>query len=163
MLYLHRMKIIKPIITVFLLLTYSLGFAHNLFPHCQELISGEYQASHHHHEHHQHESGEGTNPEHEHIIHEGHFDAGIYDFIICFLSEMEHPANDCNIENYVPAKANDNLKELTKAKLIAVLFTLFRFTEQFETLLEYSRADVTIYLSPLLDNSPHRGPPSLSC
>ena len=157
------MKIFKLVISIFLLLTYSLWFAHTLVPHCQELISGEYQTSHHHHKHHQHQPGEEKNPNHEHVLHENHFDAGVYDLILCILSETEHPANDCNIEHYVPAKANDNFKELTKAKLITVLSTLFHFTEQPELLPENSSEDVAIYLSLPLGNSPHRGPPSLSC
>jgi hypothetical protein len=157
------MKIIKSIISVSVLLTYSLGFAHTLVPHCQELISGEYQTSHHHHKHHQHQPGEEKNPNHEHILHENYFDAGVYDLILCILSETEHPSNECNVDHYIPVNGNDNLKELTKAKLLAVLFTLFQFPEQSDTLSDYIGEDVAIYQSPPLDNSPSRGPPYFSC
>lgn len=155
---------LKFCISFFLLLTYTFGFAHNLIPHCQELAIGEKQnISHHHHEHHQHQSEEETNPDHEHIPHEDHFDAGIYDLILCILSEAAHPSSECNVDLYFPINGNDSIKELTKANLLGVLFTLFQFPEQSDTLSVYIGEGIALYLTPPLDNSPSRGPPYFSC
>ena len=157
------MRLLKLVISAFLLLTYLLGFAHNLIPHCQELISGEHQSARHHHHHHQYQLGEGSNPGQVHILHKDHFDADIFDLIICFLSEMEHHADDCNIENYIPVSANDRIKASVKLKQLAALFSCFRFTEQSDTFPASGGADVVKCLSPFLDVSRYRGPPSLSC
>lgn len=159
------MKIIKSVISVFLLLTYSLGFAHNLIPHCQELAIGEQQnISHHHHEHHQHEPDVKLSSELDHIVHEGHFDENIYDLIACILSELEHPADDCHNSQYVPTKSNNDLtKQLSKVKIVAILFSVLGFTNQSKSPSEYSCEVAVQYSSPPLDNSPNRGPPSISC
>ncbi len=160
-----RVRNLKFCISLFLLLTYTFGFAHNLIPHCQELATGEKQnISHHHHEHHKHKPDVKPSYEHGHIVHEGHFDENIYDLIVCILSELEHPADNCHSSHYILASQNNDLtKQLSKVKIVAVLFSLLNFTNQRKPLSEYSCEVAVQYSYPPLDNSPNRGPPSFSC
>ena len=153
-------------ISFLLLLTYTFGFAHNLIPHCQELATGQQQnISHHHHKHHDHKSDVKPSSKHDHIVHEGHYDENIYDLIVCFLSEMEHPADDdCHVSHYIQTNLNNDLtKQVSKTKIIAILVSVFSFTDQRKSLSEYNSEDAVQYSSPPLGNSPNRGPPSISC
>ena len=164
-LHLRLMQTKKAFISVLLLLTYSLGFAHNLVPHCEELTIGEQQSSsHHHHEHHQHSSDEENALADQHISHNDHFDLGVYDLIACFLSEMEHPGNDCHFENCFLLKTSDDLtKQFSKTKIVIILYSVLGLLDQNESLSEYNSEFAEQYLSPPLGNSPNRGPPSISC
>ena len=157
------MQIKRVVISCFLLFTYSLGFAHNLIPHCEASNIEHQENSHHHHEHHQHDSDD-KDIDHEDIVHNGHLDAGFYDYVLCFLSDTEHPIHDCNLNHYLPANTYDKVDtELSKAKFIAVLITVFSTTEQDEALPKTRSEVASIYLSPPIGDSPHRGPPSFSC
>jgi hypothetical protein len=157
------MQIKRVVISCFLLFTYSLGFAHNLIPHCEASNIEHQENSHHHHEHHQHDSDD-KDIDHEDIVHNGHLDAGFYDYFLCFLSDTEHPIHDCNLNHYLPANTYDKVDtELSKAKFIAVLITVFSTTEQDEALPKTRSEFASIYLSPPIGDSPHRGPPSFSC
>lgn len=161
-----KVKNPKFFISFLLLLTYTFGFAHDLIPHCQELAIGEKQnISHHHHEHHQHEPDVKLSSEHDHIVHEGHYDENIYDLIVCILSELEHPADDdCHVSHYIPTKLNTDLtKQVSKTKIIAILVSVFSLTDQRKSLYEYNSEVAVQYSSPPLGNSPNRGPPSISC
>lgn len=161
------MQIKRAIISCFLLFTYSLGFAHNLIPHCQELVSeigifSNAKDGHHHLEHHTHVEIEDLDEDD--ILHENHLDDSLYDFIVCLLSEMEHPVNECQVEHSIPSTLNDDLsKQLSKTKIIAVLCSVWGLTNPNESLSEYNSEAAVQYSSPPLCNSPNRGPPSISC
>jgi hypothetical protein len=156
------MQIGKIVISFLLLLTYSLGFAHNLIPHCQKFYSVE-SNSHQEKEKEKHHH-EDLSSDHEHIQHEGHYDEDLYDLLVCFLNEMEHPANDCNVEHCFPARTNDaSSKVFAKAKFITALLTVIAHVDESEQTSDYGSDSDAIYLSPPIDDSPHRGPPSLSC
>ena len=162
------MQIKRAIISLLLLLTYSLGFAHYLIPHCEasnieHQVAASQENPHHHHEHHQHTSDD-KDIDHEDIVHNGHLDAGLYDYIVCFLSDAEHPAEDCNLQHYLPANTNDKIdSQLSKAQFVAVLFTVFCIVKQDEALPKSRSEFAAVYLSPPIGDSPYRGPPSLSC
>lgn len=157
----NQMQISRIVISCFLLFTSSLGFAHYLIPHC-EAGNIEHKIATHHENHHQHTPGD--NLDHGHVVHNDHLDGGIYDLIVCFLSEMEHSTEDCNLKYYLLAKTNDKINtQLTITKLIAVLFTICCIAEQNETVSAFSGEATAIYLSPPIDNAPNRGPPSISC
>ena len=162
------MQISRIIISCFLLFTYSLGFAHYLIPHCEasnidHQVAAHQENPHHHHEHHQHTSDE-KDVVHEDIVHNGHLDAGLYDLILCFLSDAEHPTNDCNLQHYLLAKTNDNIDtKLAKSRFVALLFVAFCITDQDEQIPESNSERAVAYLSPPIEDPPHRGPPSLSC
>ncbi|MEQ9187733.1 MAG: hypothetical protein RLP15_08355 [Cryomorphaceae bacterium] len=162
------MQIKRALISLLLLLTYSLGFAHYLIPHC-EANNIEHQVAahegnpHHHHEHHQH-AFDDKHIDHEDIVHNDHLDGGVYDLVVCLLGDMEHPYQDCNLQHYLLSKTNDNVDiRLTNAKLVSILLTVFGFTDSNKALSEFSSEVATVCLSPPIGDSPHRGPPSLSC
>jgi hypothetical protein len=92
--YMHRATI-----SFILLMCYSLGITHNLVPHC---LSGEADdhieeqgVTHHHHAHHFHDHEVPVQRSASHIQHKDHCDTDIYDFFICLLTELEHPATSC--------------------------------------------------------------------
>lgn len=159
------MQIKKAFISIILLLSFSLGISHNLILHCHELDNEEQQySSHHHHEHHKHTFDQENDLADQHIFHNDHFDLNTYDLITCFLSEIEHPTNDCNLEHYIPLKSENNLnKQFSKIKIVSVQITVWSLTDQIESLSTYNKEVVSQYLSPPLGNSPNRGPPSISC
>ncbi len=157
----------KMFISCFLLLTYSFGFSHALIPHqekkdvySQNIIL---QENEHHHQHHDHVKNEDTSNDHKHIQHENHFDESLYDLIACFLCELEHTSNTCEIQHYIPVRtieeANHNF---AKTKLATLLLAIIVGVEQIEPISKYDNNSKNNYLSPPLENSPHRGPPSLT-
>jgi hypothetical protein len=153
------MQFYKIIISLLLLLTYSFGFAHNLVPHCNDSS----EENHTHvpsHNHHQHFEGEEIDTEHSDIAHNNHFDGGVIDFITCLVHESETPGEECSVEHCFTFSTNNfSLKDISKIQTAIVLFTVFQPIVQNETIL-YSSADLEInYLSPPLEDSPHRGPP----
>ncbi len=162
------MQFKKTIISLLLLLTYSLGFAHNLALHCQEvshlgLSVHQEEENHHHHKHHQHSPDENINSDHEHILHEDHYDESLYDLVLCFLNEIEHPAEECNVQHYLPAKTNNvSKKDLAKVKLIVILFSISIDVRKSEIATDYAPNIRDTFSSPPLEQAPYRGPPSFT-
>jgi hypothetical protein len=164
------MKIGKIIISILLMLTYSVGFAHNLVPHCQEMgyefmADKSVQAGHHHHKHHQNKLSENSDSVRDYISHSNHYDAGIYDLLLCILNEFGHPATDCNMENYIPVKSNDATTiNLSKVKLIVEIIIFIPQTDSQSKSSIVSGTDVSaIYFSPQLKTFSLRGPPLFTC
>ena len=161
------MQIKKVIIATLFLLTYTIGFAHNLIPHCSaacgELpVAAHQETGHHHHAHHEHDHGEDSG--HDHIEHNGHLDGGLLDYVVCLLSEMEHPATDCQIEVCLPASTANTVPEaLSNVTCIALLYSVFELAEQDEPLQAGHSEAVTSYTAPPIAECPHRGPPTPSC
>lgn len=92
----------KMIISAALLSVYALVFAHNLIPHCHQLefLGGE---SHEMcvHQNHEHHTAGNASTDHEHVYHNGHMDEGLFDFLICVLSEVEHPSTGTDAMHYL--------------------------------------------------------------
>jgi hypothetical protein len=144
----------KVIISISLLLVYSLGFAHNLIPHSHELNEAFIDHSEIGHHHHQH-TGEHEHLEedHEHVAHGSHIDESLYDYLVCMLFEMEHQEHGCELHyvpqvekvvnthllTVIPAKAISNANNFSKPKPNSVI--------------------VPGYFSPLISEIPLRGPP----
>lgn len=161
------MQIKKVIIASLLLLTYTVGFVHNLIPHCSagcaELpLATHEESGHHHHAHHEHDHGDQT--DHDHIAHNGHLDGGFFDYVVCLLSEMEHPATDCKSDVCLPASSLNNIPEsLAAAHCITLLCAMCAAPEQNEPQqYTYSKA-APAYTAPPIAECPHRGPPTPSC
>ena len=151
----------KVSISFFLLLIYFFGSAHNLIPHSQEFDSQNHNSA--THEHHQHTQDKAGNSDHHHVLHNNHFDEDLFDLLVCFFSETEHAANACEIQHYLPtATIDDSIKELTKAKFVALLFVFVLTEEQSEAISAFEIDLIANYLSPFLDDSPSRGPPTIS-
>lgn len=158
------MQIGKILISFFLLLTYSLGFAHEIIPHCHiesEIAFGNDNGedSHHHHEHHSHETDDHL--DHEHINHQDHLDDGFYDFVVCLLSESEHSQSSTH-HHYVPSNPNSiSFKGLDKIKNAVTLLAVVTSIKCDIQLTEFGKENEDFYLPPPILYAPHRGPPSL--
>lgn len=151
----------KTIISIFLLFTYSLGFAHSIIPHCSGVSeAGEHTAT---HEHHEHGVTENHLDKHNHVTHNEHFDDGFIEFITCLIHEAESHETGCTVEASYTVNVND-VSFQDKSKLIAsvVLLSLFQ-TELNNQLVLFSPLNVEeIYSSPPIKSTPLRGPPLLS-
>lgn len=155
------MQFSKVAISLLLLLTYSFGSVHDLIPHYQGLdLQNSIPITHNHHQHSQEDIGDSG---HNHFLHNNHFDKDLLDLIVCFFSETEHAKDGCNIQPYLPIGTIDvSTKELTKVKLVTILFVIFLKTDQNELNSIFKAALKVKYFSPLLEDSPYRGPPSIS-
>ncbi len=153
----------KLIISFTLLLTYSFGFAHNLVPHCNDL----FEENHNHapsHNHHQHQEGEVIDAEHADISHNDHFDEGVYDFIVCIVQESEALAEDCIVEHCFTVNFNEfSLKDFSKIQTAILFSTVLDLSVAYKLDSNYFEVAEEIHSTPLIENSPHRGPPIFSC
>ena len=157
------MKLINPIIAVFLLLTYSFAFAVELVPHCHidNHIDIEKEEG-HHHGHHQHVSPE--NKDADDVLHKNHLDDSLLDFVICLLSELEHPESDILHQHLIISElTNFNSKAVSKNKIIAVLASIFI---EPSVLMTNDKIDIPYlneYQLLVVNSLPNRGPPTFSC
>ncbi len=156
----------KVVISLFLLLTYSFGFAHTLIPHQEKNdVSTQniaFQENEHHHPHHEHQQNEDLGNDHVHIQHENHFDESLYDLIACYLCKLEYPSNDCEIQHFIPEKTREDAKRnFAKAKFTALLIAVFIGKKQNEPVAGYDKKSNYSSATPL-KNTPLRGPPSLT-
>jgi len=162
------MQINKIVISLLLLLTYSFGFAHSAIPHVDgghaNLQSQTEAVSDHSHAHHQHDEGETLASNHEHLSHDNHFDASVTDYMLCVLNDMENKDANCNVLQYIPIKrSNKNLENLSNMAIIAMAYSFIIILEQpVENAIHFSN-EATFFKSPALENSPNRGPPTLTC
>ena len=142
-----------------------MGYAHVLIPHHQEIavVENTLASTEGKHPHHQHNQKLDTSGNHNLISHENHFDEGFLDLLVCLISEVEHPGNDCNLDFYNFANPKFvGHKELTKTRFVAVFIALFVLSEQNLKIAKYTFDNDLIYQSPSLHIAPNRGPPSLS-
>lgn len=156
------MKLIKSIIALFLLLTYSFAFAVELVPHSHINHVNMEKGEGHHHNNHQHVSTE--NKDADDVLHENHLDDNLLDFVIFFFSELEHPELDIFHQHLIVSELNNiNPKTISKTKVIAILAAIF---VQPVIVTSYNEFDIPFlneYQSLVVKSSPHRGPPSFSC
>lgn len=163
------MQIKKAIISFLLLITYSLSFALSLAPRCQEVVcvdlsSESVKEKQHNHNHHQHSKTDKAENEHQHFVHADHYDEGFYDFVVCLISEIKHPAHDCNVQNYLPSKTYTlSSKSFNKHKSLAVLLAVVLQLKSDITSIVLNHSIPFTYTSLSRESSPHRGPPSLFC
>ena len=149
-------------------MTYVIGYTHTLLPHHQETNADEQNIAiiedeHHHHDHHQHTPEVDASEDHQHISHENHYDEGLLDLVVCLISEVEHPENDCNLEYYNLVKTKVVIQnKLLKARFVAVFIAVLNLSGQSESSSEYGAGNNLVYQPPLLLNTPNRGPPTIS-
>lgn len=153
-------------ISIILLLTYSLGFAHNFVPHNHDTEITVHEHSHEEsgHSHHHHAAKEQAHQEHKHISHGAHFDEGFYDLLICFLHDADHHEDECDNHYYIPAKANNtSTNNLLPQQLVATIIALSVEIEPTELTYNIEVNSRINYRSPSIENSPLRGPPAQKC
>jgi len=151
----------KAFISIVLLLTYSLGFTHNIVPHNHDETVKSHKHEHDDHQHHHHNSNH-LHEDHEHISHGAHYDEGWYDLLVCFIHEA-HQTEDCKDHNYLVSKTNNIIINKLKAKkLVTILYSIVMDTEIFESISNCQFDSEIYYLPPLIEDNPLRGPPSIS-
>ena len=156
------MKLIKSIIALFLLLTYSFAFAVELVPHSHINHVNMEKGEGHHHNNHQHVSTE--NKDADDVLHENHLDDNLLDFVICLLSKLEHPESDIFQQHLIVSELNNiNPKSISKTKVIAILTAIFVDSSVLITNDEIDTPYLNEYQSLVVKSSPNRGPPSFSC
>ncbi len=151
------MQFSKVAISLLLLLTYSFGSAHNLIPHNQELdLQNHIPATHHHYS-----LNDKNSSNHDLILHQSHFDESLFDLVVCFISETDHPVKKCIIQHYMLTETNDVFpRDPVKANIACLLLMVFtEFSIKKSISVGNTNSGFT-HLSPLLKSSPHRGPPS---
>ena len=148
-----------------LLLTYSLGFAHNFIPHHHDVDTEVHEITHEKngHHHHHHNTSKHLNSVNEHISHEDHYDEDLLDLLLCFLHKAEHHENDCKDQHFLPAKSNTLItNKLYANELIAVLFSLNTETEKNGSISSFTIDPEVSCLSLLIEDNSLRGPPQYS-
>lgn len=160
------MNSIKLFISSFLLFVYSFSFVHYIIPHCDNestVVHVHSELEPINHKHHDSEIHEADTDQHKHIQHEGHFDEGIYDFLFCFLSNIEHQENICVLTNYIASKTDSNVSRPfnSKVQLLAV-YSVLCFPELLSKSEVNQDEKIAFYVAPLLHLSPNRGPPIFS-
>ena len=89
----------KTIISLVLILSYTVGFAHNFIPHCSDVHTGENHSKvEHNHEHHSHDGHDSLIKDHSHVEHGDHFDEGLIDYLVCLLEGVQHHDHSCDAQ-----------------------------------------------------------------
>lgn len=157
----------KVFVSIFLLLTYTVGLAHEVIPHSHYNLVGHShgnnkQAPDQHPADHQHHQ---ENCENDHFTHGDHCDEDLLEYVVCLVSEKGHPAT-CNARFlYVPNLAHVKVKITEDQTFPSTAAFLSALVERYyppawhelqpELPLDYS--------PPLLAAAPLRGPPVVSC
>lgn len=155
------------LISLLLLFTYSLGFAHNLIPHNHNSEPKEHIIMHedgHQHHNHQHKNVKHSHSDHEHVSHGDHYDEDLYDLLVCSLHKTDHQEDDCKDQHFSPSNSHRIIINKLQANMLAViLFSVTTETEQSELISDDQIDSEKTYLSSSLEDTPLRGPPSLKC
>jgi hypothetical protein len=160
------MRLVKSIISLLLLLTYSVGFAHDLVPHCHVNKTTNWTFKNptkkdHHLAHHKHtravDLDENT------IVHENHLDDSLFDFVVCILSEIEHH-EDFIHHHFIPGTTDHSLeKKLNNPSLTHIIFVSGLEFSPKESTIPSDTFSAHYTEASFVASSPHRGPPTLSC
>jgi len=153
-------KFKRIIISFFLLLTYTVGFAHQIIPHHQDNAGAKHFCEAESENH--HENAVDNCLELICFSHTDHCDEGIYDLLVCLFNDVNHPEDDCDNELYTVAPNNEKgFDELSKVKIAAILISTFAEVN-FTTSTPIFDQNIQVkYLSPFPSDTPLRGPPTL--
>jgi len=157
------MQLKRAIISFVLILSYSLSFAQSLVPHCSDLNSLEHSHDLERAHQHQHKAQhDDSNENHSHITHNNHFDEGVYDLLICLMSDSEHGASDCcNQQLPSVSRVSIVLFQNDLAKAVSTFIAVFSLSISSEKD-DYFDLIETIYRSPQVNALSLRGPPIYS-
>jgi len=148
------MQFARGLISILLLLTYSLEFAHNLVPHCHEhhalaLAGIQEKACTHNHDQHRVDNQDTQ---------------GFFSILKSFLGEMEASALDCSIEHCFSINSkSSSADKISKIKLLVLLFPNLLEIIQEDVATHYDTSVNLAFSSPPLEHTPLRGPPSFTC
>jgi len=159
------MSIYRSVISIFLLLSYSIGFAHGLVPHSQENANGvepdtDNYDQFHQHKQHSHDQIAAI----AHFEHLDHCDDNMLDLLICLMDDTEHPCAEENAAFYTPSiTGNTPSNKYVPVNIIAVLIAVFTDSGEDEDLVRSNFGAHLTQLFPPLFDAPFRGPPTVSC
>jgi hypothetical protein len=154
----------KIILSILLLFTYSLGFAHSFIPHQHTTETHEHVHEENGHTHHHHSTKEQAHQDHEHITHGDHFDEGLYDLIVCFLHDANQHQQECDLLYVIPTKTNNTSTNKSQhLKLVATQLVFPLKAEQAQSIHQVEANSTICYRSSSLEDSPLRGPPTPKC
>ncbi len=161
--YFYPMQIKRAIISFVLIFSYSLGFAQSLIPHCSVTDAEHSHIAENTHQHKHKEAHDDSHESHTHISHDNHFDEGIYDLLICLMSDSHHGASDCCTQHVTSNASNLTivLSHSELAKVISTFVAVFAIVEEKEPTL-LSDYNVAFYASPEINAQSLRGPPFYS-
>jgi len=157
------MQFLKPFISLFLLLTYSVGFVQGMSSNCNHYsVVLEKENGEHQHNHHVHDGSELEN--HEHVQHRDHFDESAFDLLMCVLEDATDAHSGSDNCHCLPATSSRTAADqLAKMKLLAVLVPHFFRVEKQEITVEYFCSPTIGFISDsFAAGLSQRGPPTFS-
>ena len=149
----------KTIISLVLILSYTVGFAHNFIPHCSDVHTGENHSKvEHNHEHHSHDGHDSLEKDHSHVEHGDHFDEGLIDYLVCLFDGVKHHDHSCDAQC---APQNNALKcSLEKSTPINQAITVEFSAPYFEKQSSAISTNMELNLTQVdLNSSSGRAPP----
>jgi len=154
------MQFARKIISVFLIVAYTFGVARAIHSNCNYKDEShhnlEQNTSHHHHNHHTHSHNDD---DHSHILHKDHLDSGFLDFMMCIISDLDHP-NSNSQQEVIPSKhGHTYTTQFNKAKSKPYYSNLCFDNYLVEKHYEFNAEISFSYLIPSRDNYLSRGPP----
>lgn len=150
------MNFIKTGISFLLLLTYSLGFAHNLVPHCSSILPHESHA--YSHQHHSHQSPHEE--DHMHVVHQNHVDDGLLDYVLCVVNDTGNEEHECVEDHFFTIQNNAiSLKKIIYLPTSIILFAINNELKEALMATRFMLENNITYVSPPLKNTSLRGPP----
>lgn len=149
----------RVFISLILILTYTVGFAHNFIPHCTDAHTDEiHSESEHHHAHHTHDGHDSNEEDHSHVEHGDHFDDGLLDYLICLFEGAQHHDHSCDAQ-CIPQNSAfkySTEKSMYGDQLIIAELSIPHLEKQSSAICTNTELDLTQF-DP---NSPHgRAPP----
>lgn len=153
------MKILKPIISVFLLLTYLVGFSHNILPHHHFDEAQPYT----HLEMHEHANV--NEYDYDDVKHKSHLDDSFIDYVLCLLSEVKHPTS-YKVDKHMVSfqKEANSLKEKFIVSFLSLVFSFNPDSSAQPTIIKPNNRVVFLGSPiPFIESFSFRGPPSISC
>ena len=154
------MRLMKNIVSWLLISIYVIGFAHNIIPHkhnsCENVV---YECNHLE----LHDHTDLNEKKGDEIRHRNHLDEGLLDFLVCFLSEMEH----LDFHDKHEISQSFNGADLTNNQFSPVYFKninslLLSFIQQSNNQTKNYPFQSVKVDSSALKATPYRGPPTLA-
>lgn len=146
---------LKTILSIFLLLIYSIGFAHNVIPHHHSYEVEEHLLNHQH--------VNVVDLDEDDILHESHLDDSFVDYVLCLLSEIKHPSSYHVDHHFISFPKEDASSKVFISKAIVVSAIILEKPSPNQSFTLVRTPYFTNYLSANTTSSPFRGPPFYFC
>lgn len=148
----------RTIISMILILTYTVGFAHNLIPHCTDNHPNAVHLETHNHAHHIHASDDHSAEGHSHVEHGDHFDDGFLNYLVCLFEGIQHHDSGCDVE----CNPQGNQVKYSTENSVSTDTIIVALDNQFyieNTSVKINSDVLQVQSQKGLDTSPGRSPP----